>query len=136
MKPHYEKVKDVLVVALGSEEIIQSDEGKRYVSPSNVQQNILENYEGLSADDLKKILPLFSVCELLYSHVRNHAVHEMEFPLVSKVLVAGAIEYRDNHFITGILLYDTVSNIVETLERECTDCIHYPWELPQEEKWQ
>ena len=89
-----------------------------------------------AADDLKKILPLFSVCELLYSHVRNHAVHEMEFPLVSKVLVEGSIEYRDNHFITGTLLYDTVSNIVETLERECTDCIHYPSELPQEEKWQ
>lgn len=136
LKTHYKKVKDVLEVALGSEEVIQSEEGKRYISPSRVQKNILENYNGLSADDLKKILPLFSVCELLYSHVRNHAVHEMEFPLVSKIHEGGSIRYEDNHFITGTLLYDTASSIVETLERECTDRINYPGELPQKRKWQ
>ena len=62
--------------------------------------------------------------------MRCQAVHSNQFPFVNIVHVLGnRIRYENNHAITGVILTETASNILNTLKDECIQEEKWPWEL-------
>lgn len=103
----------------------------RYVSQVAFIAAVGRNpFPAFDRTNLAQHLPLFSNVELLYRYVRCRAVHSLRFPFVTRVhLVDDGIRYDDNHAITGSVLYDTVSRVLNNLRSECVSESKWPWEL-------
>ena len=68
--------------------------------------------------------------ELLYRYVRCQAVHALHFNFVTRVHGADdGIRYDDNHAITGKVLYERASGILNNLRWECVKENKWSWEL-------
>ena len=128
LKNHSEIAK-IIKGEYGDENAIRT--GSRYISPNTLLELIERKpFEGYNRINLEQHLPLFSNSELLYRYVRCQAVHNQQFPFVTRVHITGnGIRYRDNHAITGAVLKGTASNILTTLKDECIQEGKWPWEL-------
>lgn len=91
--------------------------GTRYAEQSKLLSQVLAaGIPSLDETNVRKSLPLFSLAEQLYRYVRCDAVHSAEFQFVNKIYhLDGSMTYRDNHAITGAVLFDTVSGILRNL---------------------
>lgn len=135
LRRHYGNLKGAVEAEFGTEADVQTNKNTRYVSPDRIVRRVLKHYKGLSSRELRKLLSLFSVSELLYRHVRNHAVHERRFPLVNKVYSGRSVRYEDNHIITGSFLFETTLNILNAIATECIESVQFPHELRQKRSW-
>ena len=105
-------------------------ESIRYISQNDFIDFALSESTGLDEENMKEYMPLFSLCEILYRYLRCYAVHNAIFPFMSKVLLDnGSTIYRDNHKITGSVLFQTVQNILNNIESECMSKSRWPYEL-------
>lgn len=130
LKNHREIV-HVLCTTYGDEQNIKENPETRYISPGTFISDIDKNpFGGYDRDNLMKYLPLFSNVELLYRYVRCQGVHSQQFPFVNIVNVLdNGIRYEDNHAITGKILSETASNILNNLKDECVANDKWPHEL-------
>jgi hypothetical protein len=103
----------------------------RYVDQSAaLSQVLVARMPVLDEGNVRRSLPLFSLAEQLYRFVRCDAVHNAEFPFINKVYLSdGNIRYQDNHAITGAVLFDTASGILQNLSHECAAKEKWPHEL-------
>ena len=126
---NHSEIANIINGEYGDEDAIGA--GSRYISPNTFLELIDRNsFNGYDHTNLKLHLPLFNLSELLYRYVRCLAVHNNQFPFVTKVHITGnGIRYRDNHAITGAVLKGTASNILTTLKDECIQEGKWPWEL-------
>lgn len=124
---NYTQVKRAIVKAFGDEAAVISNPRQRYRSIRALAKCAPP---GIGPARVRKMLRLFSVSEILYRFVRCHAVHERSFPLVRKVRSSGGTtRYEDQHLITGSVIFNTVSNIVNNLEVECLSKRKLPGEM-------
>lgn len=126
---NYDEIENILKKKYGDDNKVK--ENNRYISQTEFIDCILaEPFAGLDEENIKKYLPLFSLCEMLYRFVRCSAVHNLSFPFVNKSQKDdGSIVYRDNHKITGELLLQTVKNILNNMKSECISKLKYPEQL-------
>lgn len=128
LKKHTDIAKKI-EAAFGDENTIRNQ--KHYVSQVDFMAAVGQRpFPGFDQGNLQQYLPLFSNVELLYRYVRCRAVHALRFHFVTRVHLAdGGIRYDDNHAITGSVLYETASRIVNNLRSECVGRNKWPWEL-------
>lgn len=127
----YAQLAQAIVAKFGDEDAVKA--GTRYVDSNDFVAAINENtFLGFDHKNLEAHLPLFSNCEMLYRYVRCQAVHSVDFPFVNKVHSYGEkeeIKYEDNHAITGQVLLETVTGILENLSKDCVTNKKWPFEL-------
>ena len=126
---NYEKIKNTLVDTFGDEAGLKGEkQSNRYQPPDTVLEAVAAHpFKGLDKNNLKKKLPLFSLCEMLYVWVRCYAVHESYFPLWRRSRGPnGKTRYKAAHVIDGKLVYKTTSNIVENMETEYSEKGGFP----------
>jgi len=121
---NYAEVKKILFRKFGDENAIWSR--KRFVSKGSIIKQVMAHrFPGLDVKNLKTSLPLFSVAEQTYRYLRCSAVHNMQFPLISRR------GYETNHLVDKALLIETAEGILNNLERECLRQDKFPWQLMQ-----
>ena len=113
----------------GNEDDLKS--GTRYISASEFIDSVkAAKIPKFDEQNLQKILPLFSISELLYRYLRCDAVHNAEYPFINEVRNAdGTVVYRDNHIITGSVLFKTTREACNSLWDECRTKEKFPDEL-------
>lgn len=128
LKNHRE-IAQIISKEYGTEDQVRS--GKRYISQQEFITSVdRAQFQGFDRENLVGNLPLFSICEMLYRYLRCRAVHNVQFPFVTRVhIVDEGIRYDDNHAITGPVLLETVKNILNNLSGECMQKSQWPWEL-------
>lgn len=126
---NHKEIANVLVSVYGNENKIKT--GTRYVRKQEIIRHILSNpFKDIDEKNIEDKLPLFSICEMLYRFVRCNAVHNVTFPFVNIFhSVDGKVRYKDNHIITGRVLYQTTENILNNLKSECIRKYKWPHEL-------
>ena len=129
MLKNHEEIVKVLNKLYGSEEDIKA--GIRYLSPSKLISDVVAAaIPNFDEKNFRDGLPLFSLAEQLYRYVRCDAVHNAKFPFVSKATTTdGSTVYRDNHAITGQVIFETTLGVLSNLRVECLAKHKWPHEL-------
>lgn len=128
LKSHAE-ISKIIVATYGEQDQIKN--GTRYISQQDFVASVEQKlFQGFDRNNLLELLPLFSLCEMLYRYLRCRAVHSVRFPFVTRVTqFGGGIRYDDNHAITGSILCETTENILANLSSQCINQSQWPWEL-------
>lgn len=126
---NHEEISKVIVDAYGEETKIKNS--TRFISQQDFMLCVERRpFPGFDGQNLRELLPRFSLCEMLYRYLRCRAVHDVRFPFVTKFhQVGGGTRYEDNHAITGAVLLETTQNILTSLSFECLEKAKWPEEL-------
>lgn len=127
----YKEIASIFQNKFGAEDEIQNSSKRYQKREALLDLLVAAKLANLNQDNFVNYIELFSNNQIFYEYARCEAVHNNDFPLINIGITFPDMEktYTHNHQVTGEIITNSLTGIIENLKKECLDKNKWPQEL-------